>query len=277
MYCVSLVRIKREGRTLEVPCGKCALCMQRKRDQWTFRIEKELKDAISAHFLTLTYDDDNLPLTDSGNTLYKRDCQTFMKRLRKFDSKVSEINKSRFRTKYFITGEYGTNTDRAHYHLILLNFDKKTIESIDSIWKKGHTHIGEVNTKSIKYITKYLINRIMDEGQRIGEFNLMSKGIGAGYLEKNRSIHQNGKEYVIDNSGKKMSLPRYYKEKIKKEENSIIKEIKREKKKRQIEEKEQKEITRLSKLHKNPVKYLYEKENESLNKLIEKIDKKKKL
>ena len=42
----------------DVPCGKCAACMQRKRSEWSVRLQNELQYASSAAFITLTYSDE---------------------------------------------------------------------------------------------------------------------------------------------------------------------------------------------------------------------------
>lgn len=47
------------------------------------QIEDEYKRADSAYFITLTYDNENLPIINGRGTLVKRDLQLFFKRLRK--------------------------------------------------------------------------------------------------------------------------------------------------------------------------------------------------
>ena len=62
--------IERTGELLmyvDVPCGKCANCIKRRRMEWCFRMEEELRVSKNAYFLTLTYDRDNVPYDKYGN------------------------------------------------------------------------------------------------------------------------------------------------------------------------------------------------------------------
>lgn len=184
-----------------VPCGKCFFCLQRKRADWSFRLLQELKTATSACFLTLTYDDSSVPATG----LCKRDLQLFFKRLRKFNSG---------KIRYYAVGEYGTLTERPHYHSIVFNYDR-TID-FSKIWCKGHTFAGSVSAASIHYVTKYVINRFGDFKGRDPPFALMSRkpGIGFLYVDKMSAWHRDDDRMYVVNGGFKQALPRYYRDKI---------------------------------------------------------------
>ena len=59
--CISPIRLKTPDKPKpfrDVPCGKCAACMQRKRFEWSVRLQNELQYASSAAFITLTYSDE---------------------------------------------------------------------------------------------------------------------------------------------------------------------------------------------------------------------------
>lgn len=106
---------------VEIPCGKCIGCRLKYSQEWANRCMLELQYHDDAYFVTLTYDEDHVPLsyyTDENTgeaykalTLYKRDLQLFFKRLRK------EFSNDRIR--YFCAGEYGSHTFRPHYHAII--------------------------------------------------------------------------------------------------------------------------------------------------------------
>lgn len=152
MKCISPLLIRTDGRRDVVPCGKCNYCLQTKRADWTFRLKQELKISSSAFFLTLTYADDCIPFSSADlPELRKRDCQLFMKRLRKENSR---------QLRYYTVGEYGTVTFRPHYHSILFNLDLQLVSQLPKIWSLGHVHVGDVKTASIHYVTKYVINRV---------------------------------------------------------------------------------------------------------------------
>lgn len=194
-----------------VPCGRCPKCIKRKVSQWSFRLLQEEKHSLSAHFITLTYATRHLPFRNGGWSICKRDVQLFIKRLRKSSGDGSNI-------KYFAVGEYGGRFKRPHYHIIMFN---ATPELICKAWMKGHVHLGTVTGASVGYCLKYMSKRVWKRKvstRKRGnpEFALMSKGIGKGYLTKKMiSWHRKGKRmYCVLEDGKKVSLPRYYKDRL---------------------------------------------------------------
>ena len=96
---------------LKLPCGKCIGCRLARSREWAIRCVHEASLHEHNCFITLTYDDDHLPM---NNSLDLRDFQLFMKRLRfKFGNGI----------RYYHCGEYGDNYRRPHYHACLFNFD----------------------------------------------------------------------------------------------------------------------------------------------------------
>lgn len=158
MRCISPVLVRQNGRHDFVPCGKCNFCLETKRADWTFRLLSEKKDCMSSYFLTLTYDDESLPYSDAGlPTCVKSDLQLFTKRLRFHNAEVCD-----WQLRYYSVSEYGTRTGRPHYHSIMFNLHPRVVEKIAKIWGKGHIKVGTVETASIHYVTKYVINRTME-------------------------------------------------------------------------------------------------------------------
>lgn len=204
MRCISPVLIRRSGRRDYVPCGKCNFCLGARRADWTFRVLQEYAVSSSAYFLTLTYADEKLP---AGGSLCVEDWQLFMKRLR---------HKCREKLRYYSVGEYGTETDRPHYHSIMFNLPESKISSIDGVWDKGLVHVGNVTEASVGYVTKYVVNRHREYGGREPPFAVMSRrpGLGAAYLEKFTRWHREGMRNFTQVHGKVGRLPRFYKERI---------------------------------------------------------------
>lgn len=143
-------------------------------------------------------------------TLKKTHMQDFMKRLRKHHKQ---------KIVYYLAGEYGTDTNRPHYHIILFNAN---IYTVNKSWKLGHIHFGDVNEASIGYCLKYIskTGNAPSHGRddRQPEFQLMSKGIGKNYLTKQmRQWHKRdlvNRYYIPLKDGKKIAMPRYYKDKL---------------------------------------------------------------
>ena len=141
---------------ITVPCGKCAACLQNRRGEWTNRLKIELEDATSAFFITLTYNEEHVTYCNVAS-LVKSDLQKFIKRLRK--------SIEPYKIRYYAVGEYGTITNRPHYHIILFNLPVDKIDNVRKAWTDkqgeeiGHIDVGAVTGASIHYVTKYHINK----------------------------------------------------------------------------------------------------------------------
>lgn len=183
--------------TQDVPCGKCLICLSNKRGEWIVRLYFEHKYSQGSHFVTLTYDRKHLP---KDGKVSKREMQLFMKRLRKHNDTL----------RYFLVGEYGTKSGRPHYHALI--FGNLKTETIRKAWKKGITHIGKVNQRTIAYCTKYVVQL-----QKDGAFTLMSRkyAIGGLYLSDDMVAwhKEDDRSYCIV-EGTKVKLPRFFKDKI---------------------------------------------------------------
>lgn len=212
MQCISPILVTSKKRRDFVPCGKCNFCLQTRRAEWTFRLEQEQKICETSTFITLTYDEEKLPISeDNLPTLRKRDITLFVKRIRKANALLVS-----WPFRYYLTGEYGENTARPHYHILAFNLHPGVIQNIPDYWTDGLTHQGQVETASIHYVTKYIINRVGQWNGRSPPFVFMSKrpGIGANYLNTHKQWHLNGKRNYTEVHGVKGRLPRYYAEKI---------------------------------------------------------------
>lgn len=178
---------------------------------------QEGRFSSSAFFITLTYDTRHVPLSKNNfMTLDKGHIQAFMKRLRKAHSPEDTGNRS---LKYYLAGEYGGDTMRPHYHMILFN---AKIEKINDAWKMGHIHYGDVTGASIGYTLKYMCKPskipLHRNDDRLPEFSLMSKGLGEKYITpammKWHKADLTNRMYCNIEDGKKIAMPRYYKNKI---------------------------------------------------------------
>lgn len=163
-------------------------------------------------------------------TLYKRDVQLFMKRLRKHDGGKN--------IRYYAVGEYGSSRyyGRPHYHLIIYNLrssskwigrspkgsDLYDVASVTKAWELGNASCGRVSEASCGYTLKYLSKPKTvpkhSNDDRCREFSLMSKRLGANYLTPQmvdwHKADLKERMYVPLPDGKKIAMPRYFKDKI---------------------------------------------------------------
>lgn len=183
-------------------------------------------------FLTLTYSPENIP---AGRSLYYRDYQLFMKRLKKALAGRS--------IRFYMCGEYGDNYGRPHYHSILfdIDFPDKVLfktnrqgdpiyksDFLSGVWGLGHVTFGAVTYESAAYVARYVCKKItgnaelvqnhyqyfdLQDGQiysLVPEFANMSRkpGIGKAWLDKYQSdVYPD--DFVIV-KGRKTRVPRFY-------------------------------------------------------------------
>lgn len=139
---------------------------------WTLRLLFEFMSHTESCFVTLTYDNDNLPYNIYGQPqLCKLDIQLFMKRLRKM-FKGKEI-------RYYCAGEYGEQTKRPHYHLILfgIDFNKLGLDcyhsslTLRTLWSYGNNSVGTTTVNSIQYVAGYVLKKYVDKNVILSHLN----------------------------------------------------------------------------------------------------------
>lgn len=206
---------------------------------WSFRLYQELRTAQSASFLTLTYADEFVPVSNSYKlTLVKGDLHNFHKAIRQSQTRTllkikkrDKLNSDRYlalkkkwKIRYYSVGEYGSDTERPHYHSIMFNMHPLTLMKLGDgkIWEKGHIKNGNVGFESIAYVTKYVIDRDGINEGREKPFTLMSRkpGLGENYMNSKKYWHKQAGDhpddyrYYVIYQGNKSRMPRYYKDKI---------------------------------------------------------------
>lgn len=158
----------------DVPCGKCVECKSRRRNDYVVKCYNEFMNCSSAHFITLTYNDEHVPwVIDSSSgeihlTLDIKDFQSCIKRCRR---SYFFRHKENFDCRYMICGEYGSETHRPHYHLLVFNWQSEFLELFLRDWQKyfGFTsckQVGMTNKdfyKSSLYVSKYVVKKDFDE------------------------------------------------------------------------------------------------------------------
>lgn len=229
MECCHKILISRTPplEPIRVPCGQCIACRLNRAADWAVRIMHEKKMTGDSCFVTLTYNQEEVPwVSDSHATLVKDDVRKFVKDLR------NKLYPQRIR--YYLCGEYGEG-GRPHYHLCLFGYFPKDLilykhtaagdlwicPSLSDIWQKGFVTVANLDFDSAAYVARYCTKLLTGkkkvwyaERNIIPEFALMSRkpGIGAKWLEKYGQEVKTHHNVVV--KGKKMSPPRYYRDKV---------------------------------------------------------------
>lgn len=167
-----------------VPCGRCLPCRILKRQVWASRILQEwITHPGLAFFVTLTYDDANVPLTrEYVPTLRKRKLQNW----------IREANRETGGFRYYAVGEYGDRTLRPHYHLAVFLNPGVQIGDVTRRWTQGFTSTSELNVKRSRYLAEYTTKKLTSAAdERLAsdqepEFRLSSRRppLGAALVPK---------------------------------------------------------------------------------------------
>lgn len=164
-------------------------------------------------FLTITYDEDHIPVTAAGvPTVRKSAVQKFLKRIRK--SIWTDYQK---RLRYFMAAEYGPTTSRPHYHGFLfgLNLDQEIVDRyVRDAWPLASIIDVQVCDQwSSVYAVKDLI-AVSDypEGAE-PTFYLRSTrpGLGALWIPPDRTLDLHDPRRLTERQpgGKNVLIPRY--------------------------------------------------------------------
>lgn len=216
-----------KGFKIKVPCGRCIGCRLDYSRMWAIRSIHEAHSHMDNNtFVTLTFNDDHLPLDCS---LSKPFIQSWIKRFRKkFGDGI----------RYMLCGEYGDKNSRPHYHILFYNFkfpDQYVwttrhgqiyyrSKMLEDLWtdpyssvSRGFSVIGDVTFESSAYVARYVTKKMFGAkapswyAGREPEFMLCSRmpGLGSEYLHKYyKDIFNKG--YIVLPNGYKAPIPRYY-------------------------------------------------------------------
>lgn len=184
----------------DIPCGSCVGCRLDLAKEWKVRNCLEAAFHQEKYFITLTYDDEHLPINENGEPYLEYDhMQRFFKRLRKVVS-----------FRYFGIGEYGDLQHRPHWHLLFYGHldgfklyapNQFTSELLSKEWFYGKHIVEQVTPGSVSYVSGYCEKKQIDpDGYEfpVKPFRFMSRkpGIGMAYLEEHKqSVEDTKKVY----------------------------------------------------------------------------------
>lgn len=239
-------------KSMDIPCGQCIGCRLDYSRRWADRImlELQLHDQSKCWFVTLTYDEKHINLFETCarfaadletgltcddviyHSLNIKNLQDFMKNLR--------YHLEPDRVRFFAAGEYGDESGRPHYHLILFNADLekfgwdenyeahnfngnkyRSSKLLQSVWKYGFNVCAPVSWKDAAYVARYMLKKQKGEGAKVyternidPPFSVMSRRPGIAhdyYVLHPHAVYD--KTYISTDDGKKtISPPKYFRD-----------------------------------------------------------------
>ena len=246
---------KANQEALLLPCGQCIGCRLDRSIMWAARCMHEAQMHEQNCFLTLTYNEENLPYDGS---LTPSHFTNFMKRYRHHVSP----NKIRF----FHGAEYGDNLQRPHHHVCIFGHEFTDTEifrecegiytyyspTLEDLWGKGFCTQQDLTLESAAYVARYCLKKITGDKahahyERIcpitgeirqiqPEYATMSRGTGIG---KDWYDKYHSDIFPYDTTiykGKNIRTPRYYENLLRSADLPLFEEIKDRRKQKAIKQ-----------------------------------------
>lgn len=220
------------------PCRKCIPCLLHRQKAWVARLTEELRAHPFNYFVTLTYDDDHVPVNDNGEMVFNKQHliklnidmrERFQRGVLRNPVESIILGSPKYldlpkdvKYKYYITSEYGPSTFRPHYHGVWYGLPESfaLVEVLfRSLWPYGFVSVFPANEGAAGYISKYLVSDGVGKdsynGNGMPPFALMSKGLGKSYIERMGAWHRSDpKRMYTQYRGSKGTMDRYLKHKI---------------------------------------------------------------
>lgn len=232
------------NKVYKVPCNSCDECLleRSKRKATQLMIENyDRKDPTGSWFITLTYDDDHIPYNEvykNGKLVsveeslppkdpylyeHKRDRK---KCIKPFIDNLTYHAKTKYGDEtpmWFYCGEYGGETKRPHFHMIIFGLhipaeELKVYENRNGyilyewikgaeIWENGFVTVGNFTAETACYVAGYVLkkqstktkNWYYTQQGKIPEYTGQSRypAIGANYYEKHKhEIYETDEIYI---------------------------------------------------------------------------------
>lgn len=225
-----------------VPCLQCLECRIQIQRNKAFQVTSEAKYYKKTSFITLTYNEENLP---KDGSCHAEHAATFIKDLRAYICRDSGCFGKRDRSrgcrgfcpriKTFGCQEYGPRLSRPHYHICVLGYQFDDLSSpkrvtndwgkswftfrskvCAELWGKGFVEVASVTPAAAAYVSGYVTKKITGKkavdhylGKEPERSVVVSKGLGARWLHEHVD-YLIRKEGLVSFRGSQMFMPRYF-------------------------------------------------------------------
>lgn len=214
---------------VDVPCGRCKECCEKKAREWSVRLYEEIKDWEYKYFVTFTFSPKGLREICQKHGIHETTVNAAAKYALRHCLERYRKDFGHSLRHWFVTELGHQGTERIHMHGILFSNEPLQFTQVEEVqgkgnfvewkyWKYGYIFVGNfVNGQSVNYITKYM-NKIDEDHKDYKCLILASPGIGSRYvqhlIEKGDYSYtyrpRATKDYYRLPNGTKVALPKYY-------------------------------------------------------------------
>lgn len=166
-----------KGEFMTVSCRKCHNCRIQRQNDLEFAClmasQQGYKLGSGATFLTLTYDNEHVPLKmyqgQPYTNLEKKDFTRFWSDFRRWFRE-----RNLYVPQMVTAGEYGDDWSRCHFHSLIFGSDCITTEKVaKGLWTKGIVQSGSLRAGGIRYVIDY----IMKQNDEVFQKEYIDKGL----------------------------------------------------------------------------------------------------
>lgn len=215
---------------IPIECGHCIECRKKKARDWQVRLLEDVKTNTNGIFVTLTFSNQSIAKLCKrkkikGLTGYEKDNMIATEAVRLFTERWRK--KFKKQPRHWLITELGhEGTENIHLHGFIWTNESK--ETIRSMWGYGWLWLGKekpdgslenyVTERTVNYCIKYILKMDLEHKYYRPKI-YTSKGMGKNYTETinaeaNKFRGEKTRETYVTRTGHKMSLPKYWRNKI---------------------------------------------------------------
>lgn len=214
--CTSRVEVEVNGDVLQVRCKRCQACLAARKRAWIGKMLAEEHASDHTLFATFTYAGGYE--NERAYVINYADLQKLLKRMRKGSVKRSEPP---LKFSYVAVGEYGTERNRAHFHVLFFFKGKGPKVVLDGridywAWPHGASQFEKPRSKAgaAVYLMDYLDKPMNRYEMRYSKNPVLGleycKEYARRHAREGVALFANGPSYTVPGSENRHGKPFFY-------------------------------------------------------------------
>lgn len=218
-----IIRNPKTKQLVTISCRKCHNCRVERISELQFMClmaqQQGYKFGTGASFVTLTYDNEHIPLKVIDGKPYgyleKKHFQDYFSKIRHH-----YLKEGKYVPQMCCVGEYGEQDSRPHYHSLIFGASSLEIEKLNrKFWRKGIHQCGVLRQGGIRYVIDYMFKQSSDTFKELFKkkelpppFLIHSTKLGQEFFLK--YFDYDPADFTYIRNGKRCVIPRSYRLKL---------------------------------------------------------------